>query len=177
MHKTQVPACVLIITGGNAAKLFQLEEKALHEMAFLVSPPVAEPRLSFIRLWRDAVIGLVGGNVFANPECSVSFVSEHPRTLDGDHAQQFFCNSDIVHIPFFCSPCARLARLDVNAVDADILQICVRTEVMEYLLQKPCFLPLNIALIDGLPRSVSLRQIFSCSATARDLQNPVQYLS
>ena len=108
MHKTQVPACVLIITGGNAAKLFQLEEKALHEMAFLVSPPVAEPRLSFIRLWRDAVIGLVGGNVFPNPECSVSFVSEHPRTLDGDHAQQFFCNSDIVHIP--------CRKLDMNRI-------------------------------------------------------------
>ena len=35
---------MFIVAGGNAAKLFQLEEKALHEMAFLVSPPVAEPR-------------------------------------------------------------------------------------------------------------------------------------
>ena len=135
MHKTQIPACMLILTGGNAAKLFQLEKEAFNQVAFLVSPPVAEPRLSSIRLWRDAVIGLVGGNVFPNPECSVSFVSEHPRTLDGDCAQQFFCNSDIECIPFFCSPRARLARLDVNAVDADVLQICVRTEVMEYLLQ------------------------------------------
>ena len=79
-------------------------------------------------------------------------------------------------IPLFCGSRARLVSLDIGAVDADILQICIRAEIMEDALQKSCFLPLNKALIDGLPRSVSLRQIFSCSATARDLQNPVQYL-
>ena len=98
MHKAQISACMFIVAGGNAAKLLQFEEKALHEMTFLVSPPVAEPRLKFVRLRRDAVISLMGSNVFPKPECTVSFVSEHHRTLDGDRAQQFLCNNDIVHV-------------------------------------------------------------------------------
>ena len=53
---------------GNTVKLFQFEGKALHEMAFLVSPPVAEPRLCFIRLWRDAIIGVMGSDVFSKPK-------------------------------------------------------------------------------------------------------------
>ena len=48
----------------------------------------------------------MGSNVFPKPECSISFVSEHHRTLDGDRAQQFLCNGDIVHIP--------CRKLDVN---------------------------------------------------------------
>ena len=40
----------------------------------------------------------MGSNVFPKPECTVSFVGEHRRTLNGDRAQQFLCNSDIVHV-------------------------------------------------------------------------------
>ena len=98
MHKAQKPASMLIITGSNAAKLFQLEKKALHEMSFLISPPVAEPRLSFIRLRWDAIIGLMSGNVFPKSECSVSLISKHQRILDGNGAQQFLSDRDIMHV-------------------------------------------------------------------------------
>ena len=79
-------------------------------------------------------------------------------------------------IPLFCGSSARLVSLDIGAVDADILQICIRSEIMEDALQKSCFLPLNKALIDGLPRAIPFRQISPRSATARDPQNPVQNL-
>ena len=68
-------------------------------------------------------------------------------------------------IPLFCGSRARLVSLDVRAVDADILQICIRAEIMKDAFWKPCFQPLNKALIDGLPRSVSLRQISPHSKT------------
>ncbi len=40
MHKAQVPTSMHIVTGGNTAKLFQLEKKAFLDVAFLVSPVV-----------------------------------------------------------------------------------------------------------------------------------------
>ena len=38
----------LIIANGDSAELLELEEELFHEMAFLVKPPIDEPRISFI---------------------------------------------------------------------------------------------------------------------------------
>ena len=98
MHEAQVPTGMFIVTGGNAAKLFQFEEKALHEIPFLVLPPVAEPRLQFIRLGRNAIIGLMRGNVFTKSECPICLVSQHRSAIEGDVAQQFLGYHDIVQV-------------------------------------------------------------------------------
>ena len=106
MHKAQVPTGMLVVTGGYAAKLFQFEEEALHKMAFLVSPPVAEPRFMFIRLWWDTVIGIVGDNVLTQSECPIRLVSQHRSAIEVDMAQQFLGYHDIVHVSS--------RKLDVN---------------------------------------------------------------
>ena len=87
MHKAQKPASMLIITGSNAAKLLELEKEAFNEMAFFVPPPVAEPRLSFIQLRWNAIIGPKSGNVFPKSECSVCLVSQYRSAIEGDMAQ------------------------------------------------------------------------------------------
>ena len=119
MHEAQVPTGMFIVTGGNAAKLFQFEEEALHEIPFLVLPPVAEPRLQFIRLGRNAIIGLMRGNVFTKSECPICLVSKHHRTFDGHCAQQFLCNGDIMHVSS--------RKLDVNWISqcvGDCVNLC-----------------------------------------------------
>jgi len=39
--------------------------------------------------------------------------------------------------PLFCGSSTRLLNIDICTVNADILQICVRTEIMEDAFQKP----------------------------------------
>ena len=87
MNEAQVPTCVLIITGSNASKLLELEKEAFNQMTFFVPPPVAEPRLSFIRLRWDAIIGLVSDDVFTKSVCSVCLVSQYCSAIDGNMTQ------------------------------------------------------------------------------------------
>ncbi len=108
MHKAQVPACVLILTGGNAAELLQPKEKIFNEMALLVSPPIAEPWGGFIRLGRNAEIGVTIGDILTQAERSVCLDGQHSGAVDGNTAQEFFRNRDVIHVSS--------RKLDMNRV-------------------------------------------------------------
>lgn len=41
----------------------------------------------------------MGDNILAKPECRVCLVSQHRGAMEGDSAQQLFCNGGIMHVP------------------------------------------------------------------------------
>ena len=45
----------LVIPGGESAKLFELLEEALNQMALFIYPPINQPRLRNIALRRDHI--------------------------------------------------------------------------------------------------------------------------
>ena len=63
MDKSQKTVSELIITGSDAAKLFQLQKEDFYQMPFLIKPPIHKPGIGFIALGRNTEISTMIGNV------------------------------------------------------------------------------------------------------------------
>ena len=75
MDKSQEAVSAFVIAGSNATKFLQeLQEKYLHQMTFLVEPPIHAPGIRFIALGRDAEISADIGDELPQFPFSVGFV-------------------------------------------------------------------------------------------------------
>ena len=77
----------------------------------------------------------------------------------------------LIHItvssPFFCTS-TMLVRLTRSAVYADILQVGLNSEFMEYFFENPIFLPFCKAFVDCIPFTITLRKVTPrCTATGK----------
>ena len=84
-----------IKAGGDPAELFEFEEEGFHKMAFLVEPPIDEPRIGIIFLWRDAEIRVMVGDEFTELPLAVGSISENGRSFEVDLADQFLSNGNV----------------------------------------------------------------------------------
>ena len=98
MDKGKEAGSEFIIAHGNSAKLLELEEEGFHKMAFLVEPPIDEPRVGVIRLGRDAEIRVVVGDKLAKLPLAIGPVSEDCGAFQVNPAEQFFSDSDVAGV-------------------------------------------------------------------------------
>lgn len=98
MDKGKEASSELVVADGDSAELLELEEEGFHKMAFLVEPPIDEPRIGVVRLGRDAEIRVVVGDKLAKLPFAVSPVSEDCGSFQVNPAEQFFCDSDVASI-------------------------------------------------------------------------------
>ncbi len=87
-----------IITDRNPAELLELEEELFHKMAFLVKPPIDIPRIGFAIPGRDAEICVVVSNKLLQCPSAIGLISKDGRAFQGNPAEQFFCDDDIVNV-------------------------------------------------------------------------------
>ena len=87
-----------IITDGNPAELLQLKEEFFHKMAFLIKPPIDIPRISLANPGRDAEICVVVSNKLPQRPSAISLIRKDRRTFQGNPAEQFFSDRDIVNV-------------------------------------------------------------------------------
>ena len=80
MDKSQKTVSELIITGSDAAKLFQLQKEDFYQMPFLIKPPIHIPRIGFVDLGRDAEIGTAVGDVLPQFPLAISFVGQYSHS-------------------------------------------------------------------------------------------------
>ena len=64
-------------------------------MAFLVEPPIDEPRIGIIFLWRDAEIRVMVGDELTELPLPVGSISENGRSFEVDLADQFLSNGTL----------------------------------------------------------------------------------
>ena len=88
----------LVVADGDSAELLELEEEGFHKMAFLVEPPIDEPRVGVVRPGRDAEICVVVGDKLAKLPLAVSPVSEDCGVFEVNLAEQFFSDSDVAGV-------------------------------------------------------------------------------
>ena len=88
----------LVVADGDSAKLLELEEECFHKMAFLVEPPIDEPRVGVVRLGWDAEIRVVVGDKLAKLPLAISPVSKNSGAFQGNPADQFFSDSDVAGV-------------------------------------------------------------------------------
>ena len=79
-----------VVADCDSAELFEFEEECFHKMAFLVEPPINEPRVGIVRLGRDAEIRVVVGDKLAKLPLAVGPVSEDSGAFQVNPAEQFF---------------------------------------------------------------------------------------
>ena len=65
---------------------------------------------------------------------------------------------------------------DTGAVNADILHIRIRCQVLEDLLEDSGFGPFHKPLINGLPGSIPFRKISPGSSASKDPEDSVEHL-
>ena len=87
-----------IIAGSDTTKLLEFEEKRFHKMAFLVKPPIDEPRISLIVLWRNAKVRIMIGNKLTKSPFPIRFVRKHRRALQPNSAEQFFSDRNVMDV-------------------------------------------------------------------------------
>ena len=95
MNEGKETGSELIKASGNPSELFELEEKGFHKVAFLVKPPINEPRVGIIFPWRDTKIRIVVGDKLTELPLAIGSVSENGRPLEVDLADQIFGNSNV----------------------------------------------------------------------------------
>ena len=88
----------LVVADGDSAELLELEEEGFHKMAFLVEPPIDEPRIGIIFPRRDTEIRVVIGDKLAKLPLAVGLVREDSRPLQVNPAEQFFSDSDVAGV-------------------------------------------------------------------------------
>ena len=98
MDESEEAGSELIETGGDPSELLELEEEGFHKMAFLVEPPIDEPRVGVVRLGRDAEIRVVVGDKLAKFPLAVGPVSEDSGAFQVNPAEQFFSDSDVAGV-------------------------------------------------------------------------------
>ena len=134
MDKGEETGGELIVTYGNSAELLELEEECFDKMAFLVKPPINEPRVGIIRLGRDTEICVMVGDKLAKVPLAVGSVSENGSAFEVNSAKQFFSDSNVTGVAGRQHDLDRIAQGVHNGVylrtsaapaDADAL-ICLR---------------------------------------------------
>ena len=88
----------LIVMHSNSSELLELEEEGFHKMAFLVEPPIDDPRVGIIRLGRDAEIRIVVGDKLTKLPLAIISVSEDCGTFLVNPAEQFFSDSGAIGV-------------------------------------------------------------------------------
>ena len=117
MDKGEETRSELIITRGDSAELLELEEEGFHKMAFLVEPPIDEPRVGVVRLGRDAEIRVVVGDKLAKLPLAVSPVSKDRGSFQVNLAEQFFSDSDVTGVASGQHDLNRIAQGIHNSVN------------------------------------------------------------
>ena len=84
-----------IEASGGSSELLELEEEGFHKMAFLVEPPIDEPRIGIIFPRRDTEIRVVIGDELTELPLAVGPVSENGRPLEVNLADQFLGDSNV----------------------------------------------------------------------------------
>ena len=80
MDKSEETVSEFIITGSDAAKLFQLQKESFYQMPFLIKPPIHIPGIGFIALGRDTEISAMIGNVLSQFPLAISFVGQYSHS-------------------------------------------------------------------------------------------------
>ena len=80
---------------GNLSELLKLEEEGFHKMAFLVEPPIDEPRIGIIFPRRDTEIRVVVGDELTELPLAIGSVSENGRSLEVNLGDQFLSDSNV----------------------------------------------------------------------------------
>ena len=88
----------LVIANGDSAELLEFEEDSFNKMAFLVKPPIDEPRSSFTIPGRDAEVRVTVGNKLAKRPFAIGFISKDGRPFQGNPAEQLFSDSNVMNV-------------------------------------------------------------------------------
>ena len=80
MDKSEETVSEFIITGSDAAKLFQLQKESFYQMPFLIKPPIHIPGIGFIVLGRDTEISTMVGYVLPQFPLAISFVGQYSHS-------------------------------------------------------------------------------------------------
>ncbi len=72
----------LVVAGGNTAKVLEFVEETLHQMALLVNPPVAIPRVRVVYFWRNAIIASAFEDVFPDFIGAISLIAKYNALHD-----------------------------------------------------------------------------------------------
>ena len=95
MDEGQEAGSEFIEASGDPSELLELEEEGFHKMAFLVEPPIDEPRIGIIFPRRDTEIRVVVGNELTEFPLAIGPVSENGRPLEVNLADQFLGDSNV----------------------------------------------------------------------------------
>ena len=98
MDESKEAGSELVIANGDSAELLELEEESFNKMAFLVKPPIDVPRISFTLPGRDTEIRVMVGNKLAKCPFAIGFISKDGRPFQGNPAEQFFSDSDVMNV-------------------------------------------------------------------------------
>ena len=98
MDKSKETGSELIIAGGDSAELLELEEEPFYKMAFLVEPPIDIPWISFTIPGRDTEIGTMVGDKLTKRPFAIGFISKDSRPFQGNLAEQYFSDSDVMNV-------------------------------------------------------------------------------
>ena len=117
MDESKEAGSEFIEAGGNPPELLKLEEEGFHKMAFLVEPPIDEPRVGVVRLGRDAEIRVVVGDKLTKLPLAVGPVSENSGAFQVNPAEQFFGDSDVAGVAGRQHDLNRIAQSVHNGVN------------------------------------------------------------
>ena len=81
MHESKEAACELVITGSNATKFLEFEEKTLDKMPLFIFPPVTIPRVGFIGFRRNTEIRIIVRYIFAKFERTIRSICQYSSTF------------------------------------------------------------------------------------------------
>ena len=98
MDKSKETGSELIIAGGDSEEHLELEEEPIYQMAFLVEPPIDIPWISFTIPGRDTEIGTMVGDKLTKRPFAIGFISKDSRPFQGNLAEQYFSDSDVMNV-------------------------------------------------------------------------------
>ncbi len=81
VNERQERGIELVIAGKDSSEPFELLEKALDQMAFLVSMPVHRPRITAVVLWWNSISCTLGSNVLKDHSGTICLVSKNIASL------------------------------------------------------------------------------------------------
>ena len=117
MDKSKETGSELIIAGGDSAELLELEEEPFYKMAFLVEPPIDIPWISFTIPGRDTEIGTMVGDKLTKRPFAIGFISKDSRPFQGNLAEQYFSDSDVMNVASGQHDLYRVAQSVHNGVN------------------------------------------------------------
>ena len=88
----------LVVANSDSAELLELEEEPFYKMAFLVEPPIDIPWISFTIPGRDTEIGTMVGDKLTKRPFAIGFISKDSRPFQGNLAEQYFSDSDVMNV-------------------------------------------------------------------------------